>query len=145
MIDRVKTRAQDIRIWKFIRLRCSPRVCPWGFISLICLGILVHSISSMGQEVNRDGWIVPELKGLIPYLIQVTQVDGIEKMVEKFYTLDGGHVARIRGNSKVFAYAVDSDRNPPIDYLLVDPDGLGKFTQKYRSEDSYKIPEWVFH
>jgi hypothetical protein len=86
---------------------------------------------------------VPDLKGLIPYSIRVQKVDEVEKIVEKFYTPDGGHVARISGNGKVFAYAVDSNREPPIDYLLLDPDGSGKFSQKYRFEDSYMIPEWV--
>jgi hypothetical protein len=79
----------------------------------------------------------------VPYSIQVKKVNGVEKIVEKFLTADGGHVARISGNGKIFAYAVDRDRDPPIDYLLLDPDGLGKFTQKFRSEDSYIIPEWV--
>ena len=72
-------------------------------------------------------------------------MDEVEKIVEKFYTPDGGQVARIRGNGKTFAYAVDSDRESPIDYLLLDPDGFGKFTQKFRSEDLYQIPEWVSH
>jgi len=111
--------------------------------SLLLLGALTLPIVCIGQEVNREGWPVPDLKGLIPYSIQVKKVDGVEKIIEKYYTPEGGHVARISGNGKVFAYAVDSDREPPIDYLLLDPDGSGKFTQKYRSEDSYKIPEWV--
>jgi len=97
----------------------------------------------MGQEVNRVGWPIPDLRGLIPYSIQVKKVNGVEKIVEKFLIHDGGHVARISGNGKIFAYAVDSDREPPIDYLLLDPDGLGRFTQKFRSEDSYNIPEWI--
>jgi hypothetical protein len=113
--------------------------------SILCIGVLIIPIVSMGQEVNQEGWPIPNLKGLIPYSIQVKQVDGVEKIVEKFYTPDGGHVARISGNGKIFAYAVDSDREPPIDYLLLDPDGLGKFRKKFRSEDSYKIPEWVSH
>ena len=113
--------------------------------SLLLLGVLILPTVSMGQEVNRDGWPVPDLKGLIPYSIQVKRVDGVEKIVEKYFTPDGGHVARISGNGKIFAYAVDSDREPPIDYLLLDPDGSGRFTQKYRSEDSYMIPEWVSH
>ena len=70
-------------------------------------------------------------------------MDGVEKIVEKFYTPSGGHVARVSGNGKVFAYAVDMDQEPPMDYLLIDPDGSGKFTQKFKSEDSYSIPEWV--
>jgi hypothetical protein len=97
----------------------------------------------MGQELNREGWSIPDLKGLIPYSIQVNKADGVEKIVEKFFTPNGGHVARISGNGKIFAYAVDSDREPPIDYLLLDPDGSGRFTQKFRSEDTYQIPEWV--
>ena len=113
--------------------------------SLLCIGILTLPLASMGQEVNREGWSIPDLKGLIPYSIQVKQVDGVEKIVEKFYNPDGGHVARIIGNGKIFAYAVDSDRDPPIDYLLLDPEGFGKFTLKFRPEDSYKIPEWVSH
>jgi hypothetical protein len=98
---------------------------------------------TIGQEVNRVGWPIPDLRGLVPYSIQVKKVNGVEKIVEKFFTPDGGHVARISGNGKIFAYAVDSNREPPIDYLLLDPDGFGKFTQKFRSEDSYNIPEWI--
>ncbi len=110
---------------------------------LFLIVTLIVPIVSTGQEVNREGWPIPDLRGLIPYAIQVTRVDGVEKVVEKFYTLFGGHVAKISGNGKVFAYAVDSDREPPIDYLILDPDGSGKFTQKFGPEESYKIPEWV--
>jgi hypothetical protein len=113
------------------------------FVSLLFLQTLVIPIVTIGQEVNREGWPIPDLGGLVPYSIQVKKVNGVEKIVEKFFTPDGGHVARISGNSKIFAYAVDSDREPPIDYLLLDPDGLGRFTQKFRSEDSYNIPEWI--
>ena len=112
-------------------------------VLLISLQTPIIPLSTMGQEVNRGGWPIPDLKGLVPYSIQVKKVNGVEKIVEKFLTPDGGHVARISGNGKVFAYAVDRDRDPPIDYLLLDPHGLGKFTQKLRSEDSYIIPEWV--
>jgi len=121
----------------------TKEVSVWIFLSLSFLGILVLPIPSMSQEVNSEGWPIPDLKGLIPYSIQVSQVDGVEKIVEKFYTPQGGHAARISGDGKIFAYAVDSDREPPIDYLLLDPDGHGKFTLKFRSQDSYKIPEWV--
>jgi hypothetical protein len=115
------------------------------FCFLFSTGVLVIPFFSIGQEVNREGWSIPDLKGLKPYSITVKMVDGVEKVVEKFYTPSGGQVARISGNGKVFAYAVDSDREPPIDYLLLDPDGSGKFTQKLGSEDSYSIPEWVSH
>jgi len=111
--------------------------------SLLCFGVLIIPIISFGQEVNPGGWPIPDLRGLIPYSIEVKRVDEVEKIIEKFYTPDGGHVARISGNGKIFAYAVDHDREPPIDYLLVDPDGSGKFTQKFKSEDSYMIPMWV--
>ena len=113
--------------------------------SLLFIGIFTVPIFSIAQEVHREGWPTPDLKGLIPYSIQINQVDGVEKIVEKFYTPDGGHVARISGNRKIFAYVVDSDREPPIDYFLLDPDGAGKFTQKFSSGDFYKIPEWVSH
>jgi len=115
----------------------------WIFVSLLFLQTLVIPVVTMGQEVNRVGWPIPDLRGLSPYSIQVKKVNGVEKIVEKFLIPDGGHVARISGNGKIFAYAVDSDREPPIDYLLLDPDGLGRFTQKFRSEDSYNIPEWI--
>jgi len=115
----------------------------WLFAPLLFLVILIIPFVTRGQEIKKEGWSIPDLKGLIPYSITLKQVDGVEKIVEKFYTPDGGHVARISGNGKVFAYAVDKDREPPIDYLLLDPVGLGKFIQKFSSEDSYKIPEWV--
>jgi hypothetical protein len=112
---------------------------------LFCIGFLILPIFSIGQEVNREGWPIPDLRGLEPYSITIKIGDGVEKIVEKFYTPSGGHIARVSGNGKVFAYAVDMDREPPIDYLLIDPDGLGKFTQKFGSEDFYYIPEWVSH
>src|SRR4030042_4073495 len=115
----------------------------WNVFSLIFLVTMGLPVVTRGQEIHREGCAIHDLKVLIPYSMQVKQVDGVEKGVEKFYTLDGGHVGRISGNGKIFGYAVDSDREPPIDYLLVDLDGLGKFTQKFKSEDSYKIPEWV--
>jgi hypothetical protein len=114
------------------------------FVSLLLLETLVIPVVTMGQEVNREGWPIPDLRGLIPYSIQVKKINGVEKIVEKFLTPAGGHVARISGNGKIFAYAVDSDREPPIDYLLLDPDGSGRFTQKFKSEDFYNIPAWVF-
>ena len=104
---------------------------------------MIFPLFSLGQEINHEGWPVPDLNGLVAYSITVKRVNGVEKVVEKFFTPDGGHVARISGNGKIFAYAVDSDREPPIDYLLLDPDGYGKFSQKFRAEESYSIPEWV--
>ncbi len=114
-----------------------------GFLCFFCFGILISPIFSIGQETNPGGWPIPDLKGLTPYSITIQQVDGVEKVVEKFYTRSGGHVARVGGNGKVFAYGVDKDQDPPMDYFLVDPDGSGKFTQKFNSQDVYSIPEWV--
>jgi hypothetical protein len=110
---------------------------------IFCLGILIIPPHSFGQEVKKEGWPIPELKGLNPYSITIQNVDGVEKIVEKFNTPSGGCVARLSGNGKVFGYAVDRDQEPPIDYLLIDPDGFGKFTQKFKSSESYYIPEWV--
>lgn len=98
---------------------------------------------SIGQTIKQEGWPVPDLRGLTPYSITIKEVDGVQKIVEKFYTPNGGHVARISGNGKIFAYAVDKDQEPPIDYLLLDPDGSGKFTQRLGPEKFYTIPDWV--
>lgn len=114
-----------------------------GFVFLFCFAILITPIVSIGQEIRQEGWPIPDLKGLTPYSITIQLVDNVQKIVEKFYTPSGGHVARVSGNGKVFAYAVDRDQEPPIDYLLIDPDGSGKFTQKFKSQDLYFIPEWV--
>jgi hypothetical protein len=110
---------------------------------LLLLALLSFPFNSVGQEIRLEGWPRPDLTGLIPYSITVKKSDGVEKVVEKFYTPNGGHIARISGNGKVYAYAVDSDQEPPIDYLLLDPDGNGKFTQKFRPEETYSVPEWV--
>lgn len=111
---------------------------------ILWLGIQTIPIISTGEEISKEGWPIPELRGLIPYSMTLKKVDGAEKVVERFHTPDGGHVARISGNGKVFAYAVDRDRDPPIDYLLLDPDGYGKFTKRLKPEETYTIPEWVF-
>ena len=114
-----------------------------GALFLLSFGIFFIPCLTFGQAMNPEGWPLPNLKGLAPYSITVTWVDGVEKVVEKFYASGGGHVARISGNGKVFAYAVDSDREPPIDSLILDPDGSGKFTKKFEFDDFYSIPEWV--
>ncbi len=114
------------------------------FFSILLLGLLIIHGSASGQIINPDGWAVPDLRGLVPYSITVRMAGGVEKIVEKFYIPGGGNVARITGNGKVFAYALDSDREPPIDFLILDPDGTGKFTEKFESEDFYPIPEWVY-
>lgn len=112
-------------------------------VILLCLGILIIPIASTGEEISKEGWPVPDLRGLVPYSIAVNRVDGVEKIVERYYTPGGGHVARISGNGKVFAFAVDRNQEPPIDYLLIDPEGSGRFTKKIRPDELYKIPEWV--
>ena len=112
-------------------------------LGLLLLALLSFPFNSVGQEIRLEGWPRPDLTGLIPYSITVKKTDGVEKVVERFYTPNGGHIARISGNGKVYAYAVDSDQEPPIDYLLLDPDGNGKFTQKFRPEETYSVPEWV--
>ncbi len=111
--------------------------------SLLRIGFLTIPTVSPGQEMNQAGWPISDLRGLVPYSIQVRKVNGVEKIVEEFLTPEGGHVARISGNGRIFAYAVDSDREPPIDYLLRDPDGSGRFTQDFGFDDSYNIPEWI--
>ncbi|MBM4323628.1 MAG: hypothetical protein FJ115_08740 [Deltaproteobacteria bacterium] len=110
----------------------------------MCLVFLIIPVASTGEEISKEGWQVPDLKSLVPYSIIIQKVDGVEKVVERFYTPDGGHVARISGNGKVFAYAVDRDQEPPIDYLLLDADGSGKFTKRLKPDETYMIPEWVF-
>lgn len=117
-----------------------------GWLSgiMVWVMVIVWFFSFAGaEEVSDQGWPIPDLRGLVPYQISVQSVDGVEKMIERFYTPDGGHVARVSGNGKVYAYAVDRDDEPPIDYLLIDPDGKGKFTRKLQPYESYKIPEWV--
>jgi hypothetical protein len=113
------------------------------FILFVFLGYLTPLLSASGQQIKWEGWPVPDLKGLVPYSVSVQKVDDVEKITEKFHTPAGGHVARIIGNGKVFAYAIDRDQDPPIDALILDPDGSGKFTLKYGPEDVYVIPEWV--
>jgi len=112
-------------------------------IFFFCIVYLMIPIFSRSQTVNPNGWPPPDLKGLVPYSITIKEVDGVQKIVEKFYTPNGGHVARISGNGKIFAYAVDKDEEPPIDYLLLDPDGSGRFTQRLGPENFYAIPDWI--
>jgi len=113
------------------------------FVFLSYVVVLMTPAFSIGQTIKQEGWPVPDLRGLTPYSITIKEVDGVQKIVEKFYTPNGGHVARISGNGKIFAYAVDKDKEPPIDYLLLDPDGSGKFTQRLGPENSYTLPDWI--
>ena len=106
---------------------------------------IFHSALVTGQEISQEGWSVPDLEGLMPYSITIKLSDGVEKMVERFLTASGRHVARISGNGRVYAYAVDHNEEPPVDYLILDPNGSAKFTHKYGPDDFFMIPEWVSH
>ena len=108
------------------------------FLRLLCFPVFAEA-----QETEGEGWAVPNLNGFIPYSISISIVDGVEKITERFYTPDGGHVARLSGNGKVFAYAIDKDQEPPADYLLLDLEGSGKFRSRLGPFDSYPIPVWV--
>jgi hypothetical protein len=114
-----------------------------GIFIFLWILFLMMPVFSMGQTIKQEGWAVPDLRGLTPYSITIKEVDGVQKIVEKFHTPNGGQVARISGNGRIFAYAVDKDEDPPIDYLLLDPDGSGKFTQRLGPENFYAIPDWI--
>lgn len=120
-------------------------VKPIFFFIFLIFGLQILGMSATAEEICPEGWGVPDLKGLVPYSIIIQKTDGVEKIIEKFHTPEGGHIARISGNGKVFAYAVDQDQEPPIDYLILDPDGSGRFTKRLKSHESYTIPEWIFH
>jgi hypothetical protein len=98
------------------------------FLLLVCFSLVASRDFSVGQEINERGWPIPDLSGLSPYSIMIQEVNGAEKIVEKFFTPDGGHIARVSGNGKVFAYIVDMYQKLPIDYFLIDPNGSGRFT-----------------
>ncbi len=111
-------------------------------VLIFCL-TFIHPMLSMGQEKKIEGWPVPDLKGLLCYSISMKMVDGVEKITERFYTPSGGNIARISGNGRIFAYAVDHDQDPPIDYIILDPDGSGQFTLRFGPDAGYLIPDWV--
>ena len=57
----------------------------WISVFLLLQAVVIPA-GAMGQEVNMEGWSIPDLKGLVPYSIQVSKIDGVEKIVEKFLT-----------------------------------------------------------
>jgi len=91
-----------------------------------------------GPGSQRGRLAIPDLRNLIPYSITIKSSDGVEKMVERFSTVTGGHVARISGNGRVYAYAVDQNQEPPMDYLILDPDGSERFIHKYGPDDFFQ-------
>ena len=113
----------------------------WSII--LFFGISLFPFFAYAEEINTGGWPIPDLVGLTPYSITIKMVDGVEKITELFDTPSGGNVAKISGNGRIYAYAVDHDHDPPIDYLIIDREGSGKFTVKLGPKESYTIPEWV--
>ncbi len=125
------------------KLTMMKKKSPFFFFALFCFRLLFLLPFSIAEDLRHEGWSIPDLTGLVPYSITIRTVDRIEVIVEKFYTREGGHVARISGNGKIYAYAIDSDRMPPIDYLLLDPDGTGRFSKRLKFDETYFIPDWV--
>ncbi|MDP2908253.1 MAG: hypothetical protein Q8N77_00430 [Nanoarchaeota archaeon] len=98
------------------------------------------------QEVNPEGYQVPDLTGLTPYARGYLKSEP-KVYVERFYTKDGGIVARISYDNgkerKILGYTIDHDKKSPVDYGIYDMDGDGIFESKYGPYENVDIPDWI--
>ena len=57
---------------------------------ILLLAMLINPMVSMGQEINEEGWPIPDLGGVIPYTISVKLSMEWKRSLRKFIPPMGG-------------------------------------------------------
>ena len=58
--------------------------------SILCIGVLIIPIVSMGQEVNQEGWPIPNLKVSSLILFKLNRWMGWRRSLKNFIPLMEG-------------------------------------------------------
>lgn len=68
-----------------------------------------------------------------------------ETRLRIFITNDGGRIQVLSVNDKIYSYGIDSDNEKPVDYIIIDNDGDGRFEKVINSKGTFGIPAWAYN
>jgi tetratricopeptide (TPR) repeat protein len=68
-----------------------------------------------------------------------------ESRIRIYYTKDGGRIQVLSVKNKIYSYGIDSDTKTPVDYIIIDTDGDGKFEKIINSKGKFGVPTWAYN
>ena len=117
------------------------------FILLFHFFLFVFSEGLNAEEVNSDGWPLPDLADSV-IITETTKdvlpnITGKETTLRVYRTSDVTVFNVLIYNGRVYAYYIDTDGKPPMEYSLVDLDGDGIFRHRYKPHETSPIPTYL--
>ena len=117
------------------------------------IGITAGLVAKLGWPTsasaeNKSGYnnLIPNLNGEVPYekgyLDVSSKIPGNETYVERFRLSNGTVAIRLSIDGQVYAYHI-REANSAKGTGLRDPSGDGIFSEKYSSDETLSVPDWL--
>ncbi|GAX62107.1 hypothetical protein SCALIN_C28_0310 [Candidatus Scalindua japonica] len=68
-----------------------------------------------------------------------------ESRLRIYLTQDGGRIQELSVKDKIYSYGIDSDRERPVDYVIIDDDGDGEFDKVINTKGNFNVPAWAYN
>jgi tetratricopeptide (TPR) repeat protein len=68
-----------------------------------------------------------------------------ESRMRIYITQDGGRIQVLSVKKKIYSYGIDSDTKKPVDYIIIDTDGDGRFEKVINSKGIFEVPTWAYN
>jgi tetratricopeptide (TPR) repeat protein len=68
-----------------------------------------------------------------------------ETRLRIYFTQDGGRIQVLSVDDKIYSYGIDSDTEKPVDYIIMDTDGDGRFEKVINSKGRFGVPTWAYN
>ena len=104
------------------------------------------------EEIKPSGWPVPDVKGAAKFYgfkmkDIIDEVPGAETRLGMYKAKDGTRFntleVQVNGKWVLYGFYVDTDGKRPMEYVLIDRNGDGKFEVKDKTKGSGPTPQWV--
>ncbi len=68
-----------------------------------------------------------------------------ESRLRIYITQYGGRIQVLSVDDKIYSYGIDSDTKRPVDYIIIDTDGDGRFEKVINSKGKFGVPTWAYN
>ena len=89
---------------------------------------------------------ISNLKMVFDKMINVNrQKPDRESKLRIYITQDGGRIQVLSVDDKIYSYGIDSETEKPVDYIIIDNDGDGRFEKVINSKGKFGVPTWAYN
>jgi len=67
-----------------------------------------------------------------------------ESRLRIYNTNSGGRIQVLSVDDKIYSYGIDSDARKPVDYVIIDNNGDGRFEKIINSKGIFEVPSWAY-